>query len=224
MIRLFIDAPFAEMMELPLPKEELRHFKVLRIHPHEMIPLVNGRGQLAEALVLSSDRLVIKKVTNSPPPRYQSVIIQGLTESTHLDLLIEKGCELGVTHFYLFTAKKSKKTSLSPNKMERLHKILISALKQSHRLHLPQIAVFPSLKEVTPLPKNIFLADPQGERLSLLPSEDCGILVGPESGFTKEEIGFIETKLQAKKISLNDNILRTETASMISAYLLSQRS
>ncbi len=223
MIRLFIDAPLIEGEELTLPKEEAHHFKVLRIRPNETIPIVNGKGQLAQAIVLDRERLLIREVISTPPPPYQSVIIQGLTESTHLDFLIEKGCELGVTHFILFTAKKSKKTSLSENKSTRLHKILISALKQSHRLYLPQIAVFPSLQEINPLPKRLFLADPQGERLTGLPPEDCGILIGPESGLTKEELTYIESKLHAKKLSLGENILRTETASMISAFLLSQR-
>lgn len=223
MTRLYIDNPLIVNSIQRLSEEEIRHFKVLRIRVGETVTIVNGKGQSALAKVLSQHEVRLIDVKESAPPIHRSIIIQAMTESTHLDLLVEKGCELGVTDFWFFIAKKSKKLTLSTNKRQRLQNLLISALKQSGRLYLPEISFFDTLCQIHSIPKHLYLADPTGTPPNLPLVEDCAIMIGPESGFTNDEIHFITKTLGAKKISLSSNILRAETASIIGAYLLSCR-
>ncbi len=221
--RFFIDAPLIEHQTIEISKEEMRHFKVLRIRNNETIEIINGTGILARARLMSENKLLIEHTEQTPKPTYNSVLLQALPEGSHLDVLIEKGCELGVTHFILFPSKRSIKQDLSPNKRTRISNILISALKQSKQLYLPKVSIVESISKTENLPTNLYLADPSGEPLLATPKEDCGFIVGPESGFTREEIDYFTQKLHAKKVSLSQNILRCETASIVSAFLLSQK-
>ena len=46
-------------------------------------------------------------------------------------------------------------------------------------------------------------------------------IIGPESGFTQDEITFFKDNLKASPIILSKNVLRCETAAICAATLLS---
>jgi RsmE family RNA methyltransferase len=70
--------------------------------------------------------------------------------------------------------------------------------------------------------ERILLADKNGERFDkrFISGRNL-ILVGPEGGFTKEEINFIEKNPKTKLISLGKRRLRSETAAIVMMTLLS---
>lgn len=221
--RLFIDQNFHEEEIITLPKEELHHLKVLRARVGDTIELINGRGFLATATYASSKTLTIDAVVFEEPPLHESIIVQGLADSSHLDFLIEKGCEIGVTQFILFPSQKSRLKKVSEAKESRLGKLLISALKQSKRLYLPRILIVDSLDHIPLLPAITYLADPTGSRLTSTPEQSCAFIIGPESGLTEEEIAYFTQERKAEKVCLSSHTLRTETASILSAFLLTQK-
>lgn len=221
MYRFFTPQDFYVGRSITLEKEELHHLKhVMRVKEGSVIELVNGKGDLATALLTSN--LIISEVTSVAPPKYKSVLIQALPEPQHLELIIEKGSELGITDFWIFIGEKSKRDSISQSKQERLHKILHASLKQSKRLHLPTLTIYPSIKDLPKTLTSVFIADPRSTTPPSFPPSDRGIIVGPESGLTEKEVIFLEDHLQAKRISLSPNILRVETAAIIAAYLVAQ--
>lgn len=215
--RYFIDTPLLEGARITLPKEELKHIKnVMRTKPGEAIEIINGHGQLATAPY--GTEIVIESV-QSHDIQTQNGLALALSEPKHLELVIEKGTELGITDFTIFPSQKSKLKELSLSKKERLTKILISALKQSKRLHLPKIHYLPS-KEHLPQDANYLIADFAGETYK--PSKESHtFIIGPESGFTPQEIAFFKDHLSAKPILLSNSVLRTETAAICAAVLLS---
>lgn len=220
MHRFFSPEDFYPGKNILLEKEELHHLKhVMRIRDGSSIELVNGKGSLATAIVDS--QITISTVETKAPPNYKSILIQGLTEPQNLELIIEKGTELGVTEFWIFAAEKSKHKEISPSKQERLSKILRSSLKQSKRLYIPTITLFPSIKAVPKTTATIFIADPRATKQITLPSTDRAIIVGPESGLTENEVSYAEKELKATRILLSPNILRTETAAIIASHLIS---
>lgn len=221
--RFYVDQEISQNQTIEVSKDELRHFKVTRIQKDELVEVINGRGSLAKASFDGDKSLVVKEVKTVSPAEYQSVLVQAMPESSHLDFIIEKGCELGITRFILFPAQKSKVRKLSENKSHRTQKLAISAMKQSKRLYLPDIEIVSSLDGITDLPSKVLLADSEGQRLTTTPKEDVAIIVGPESGFTSDEIEHFVSHLKAEKVSLGDYILRCETAAMISSHLLSQK-
>lgn len=211
MYRFFVPTQFLEGDTLSLSSEEHHHAKkVLRVRPNEPIELVNGLGQLATALFDTSMTLIT--VHTEPPPTIASHLIQAFPEKGHLEWIVEKGTELGLTDIHLFPAIRSKLNVLSPNTINRLHKLLVSALKQCKRLFLPTLHIHETFPK---LDVPLYLADPSGERF-LHPRTSAAMIVGPESGFTAEE----KHLFSAKPVRLSANILRVETASVIAAHLL----
>lgn len=219
MHRFFSSEDFYPGKSIILEKEEMHHLKhVMRIGNGSLIELVNGKGALATALV--DTQITISTVDISEPSTHKSILIQGLTEPQNLELIVEKGTEIGITDFWIFIAEKSKHKQISPSKQERLSKILRSSLKQSKRLYLPNIAFFPSIKAVPKTVENIYIADPRASKQIPHPSTDRAIIVGPESGLTQNEVSYAEKELKATRILLSPNILRTETAAIIASFLI----
>ncbi len=232
--RYFTEQTFTVHDIVNLVDDDCRHLqKVMRTQVGDSVELVNGCGQLAQATVTSLAKLhaslEINVVESAEKPSFDLILAQGIPKQNRLDTIIEKGTELGVTHFCLFAAAKSEKTTLSDHGLIRLKKIMVAALKQSGRLFLPKITVMPALKkwDKNSLPVSFpgFFGDVNPKAplfiqafhdLSL--QEGFSIFIGPEAGLTSHE----EERLRAwgiQGVKLHHNILRTETASICALSL-----
>ena len=140
-----------------------------------------------------------------------------------MEWMVEKCVEIGVEQISFVLCKTSERKTIS---LERLDKIIVSAIKQSRQAWLPV------LSEMTPFGKFIeachvsqkFIAsvdenNPHHLAQIATPQKDYAVLIGPEGDFTKEEIrqaiahGFTMT-------SLGPNRLRTETAGLTACCIL----
>lgn len=225
-MRFFIDSPLSVGAIVSLIDDELGHFRVMRPQINETLELVNGKGDLATATLISLGKkeatLQINTLLHEKEP-FQYIIAQGIPKGPRLDTILEKGCELGMTELWLFPAEKSEKTSFS---QERARKILIAAMKQSKRLHLPQIRSLPPIEKWSPFPFNAYfgsLASHAPSFLSTLqrtsPKKGVIFVVGPESGLSpKEEAHLLQ--LGAHGVSLHKNVLRTDTAPLAALTLM----
>jgi len=224
--RHFIDHPLSEGDRLPLSQEESRHlYKVVRARIGDTIELTNGRGELASASVVelepSAAFVRIETVEKQKARRPRLILAQAVPRLPKLDLIVEKGTELGVDAFWLFPGEQSeKKRPLGPHPMQRLERIAIAALKQSGRLFLPEIEWVPPISEWSHLPNLSFYGALDAGAAPLLDQlphshhiEEIAVVIGPESGFTPSEAAALE-RLGARATSLHTNTLRTETASI----------
>lgn len=237
--RFFIDQPLQKGATVYLKDSELHHLQVMKRGQKNHLELVNGRYQLAQAVLLELKRdaatLKIEDVIEKKAPHTCKIILaQALIKPAKLDFVLEKGTELGVNEFVFFAANLSELKELSENKKARFHSLIIAALKQCGRLDLPKITFLKNLKDcpqffsTSPSSQNYFgdLAE-KAPFLSDLPKKalaklkNIAFFVGPEKGFTEEEIDFLKTNLKAKSTSLSQNILRAETAGITAAALLS---
>ncbi len=202
-----------------LDPEELHHLKrVLRVRNGEKIELVNGKGQLA--LAIFNDPIIIQSVHSETKPDRKSVLIQALPEKPHLEFILEKGTEIGITEFWFFPSERSHIQVISDALLSRMKKITISAIKQSKRLFLPSIYAHHHITDFKELSYKLYLADPKGVLFTPPPEPSCGIIVGPESGFTQKEIDYFLTTCKALPTTLSPNILRAETAAIVASYLI----
>jgi 16S rRNA (uracil1498-N3)-methyltransferase len=214
--RFFIEKLFPA--PILIQKEELYHLHVMRTRPRETIELVNGRGEIATALVEHIDkkkaRLQILEHKKIPPPTQNLILAQGLPKFSSLEWIVEKGTEIGATEFWLFPGALSEKKTISPTQLHRLNALTISGLKQCGRLYLPKITIHPEIEKWGKISGSIFFGSlRRSPRIEGPFSNPTVFFIGPEKGFSPKELVILE-KMGAKGISLCENILRSETAAI----------
>jgi len=212
--RFFAPQKFIPKETISLSGEELHHLHVMRRHRGDRIELVNGQNQLAKASIQklgkTSAELHIDDVIEKPPPSHQLILAQALLKPKNLDLVIEKGTELGASAFWLFPSQKTEKKNYH---LQRLQKLTISALKQCGRLDLPPILEKPPLLEWNKPEGALFFGDLHSKAPFHPPKGiDLMVFIGPEKGFSEEEQEILRNRFQAKGVSFHPNILRAETA------------
>ena len=212
----------AEIALAPAHSHYLKH--VLRLPAGATLILFNGTDSfdyLAELIVdgkkLSARITAITPVQTESPLNCE--IIQGLGRSDHMDWMVQKTTELGVTRIRLFNAERTQsplKTAKLEKKLQHWRSVAISACEQSGRALLPEISFHSNLDQAISAcaADQILLLDFKGEPLpSLLnrPAQSIGILLGPEGGLNPAEIERAQ-KSGCKRASLGPRVLRTETA------------
>lgn len=223
--RFYVKEPFFENQSIFLKEEEFHHLShVMRLKVGEEVELINGEGSLANATISSLEKqralLSIQKTHQGVKPPYRLILAQALPRMPRLEYILEKSVELGVTDLWLFPGSLSEKKEISPSQNQRIHHVIISALKQCGRLFAPNLLFLPSLFSWDPasLPPHSFFGDTRAEApffSTLLQSQKTSsllIAIGPEKGFHEKETLFLEQHL--KGIKLHDNILRTDTAAI----------
>lgn len=218
--RYYTDQPLKKLA-FSLKDTEHHHLsKVMRQKEGDEIELIDGLGNLAYAKIIVIKKeetlLEIKEIQHFEL-KYKIYLAQALPSLPHLEVLAEKGTELGMSELILFKGDKSQ-SYLSDSKIARLQLKLISALKQSGRLFLPKIHIIEKLEEIKPQVDFSCFGDvhtkatPLFQELRKFSELNSSIFYsGPEAGFSKRELDFFERQ-KIKGISLHSNILRTETA------------
>lgn len=158
----------------------------------------------------------------------QVTIAQGLPKGNKLELILQKGTELGAHRFSLFQAARSivkwdhKK---SAQKIKRYEKIIEEASEQCHRNLVPLLNQYDSLEQLLANSKSydhiLFAYEEEAKRagfssfssvLRKVKKDDKIIVfIGPEGGFSEEEVQLL-IENNAIPVRLGKRILRTETA------------
>lgn len=227
--RYYIETSLEQGASVPLLGEELRHLRVMRKTVGDSLELVNGKNELAECRLEILDRksahIRIEKVHHSAENGAKLILVQALTKPSLLEWIVEKGTELGASDFWLFPAERSGKKELSNEQRRRLRLITIAALKQCGRLDLPSIIEKPILSKWGALSGQKFFGDLKEEAPHFAKLEmtrgDLLFFIGPEAGFSTQEIALLEGPLQARGVKLHKNILRTETAALVALSIAS---
>lgn len=229
--RYFQHENFQEGNQVFIKDLEFHHLvNVMRNRIGNEIELINGQGQLATARITAIEKkkaiAEIQSVLQAPLPEKPLILVQAIPRLSKLEFILEKGTELGMTEVWLLPAAHSEKKDFSENQLERFQTILISAIKQCGRLFLPEIVIMPPLKQWKCFCLPAFFGDTRPaaplfatEWQQSAVKEGSIFCVGPESGFTDEEMTSLQN-LGAKGIKLNNNILRTETAAVAALSIM----
>jgi len=206
---------------------------VMRNRVGDTIEIVNGKGVLAigkvTALKRDSALVVIQQLLHIEPAPPPLILAQGLPRPSRLDFIAEKGTELGMTELRLFAAERSDKKSLSTQQQKRVQQLLIAAMKQCERLHLPSVHIDLPLEERKEWPEGFVLfGDLEEQAYSFAslwqgkrPEGAITAFIGPESGFSPREIVILRQR-GAIGVRLHPHILRTDTAALAFLTLISQ--
>lgn len=215
-----------------LNKTESRHcIRVLRLKKNEIINLIDGKGGLYEARIISENPekcevQVLKQIKDHNKRNFYLHIAIALTKSTdRFEWFIEKATEIGIDEITPLICSRSERRTV---KMERLKKIIISSMKQALVSKTPKLNEIKTFEKfisdsgITALNKYICHCS-QGERQKLKeiysPGTDVIAVIGPEGDFTDDEIQFAERN-NFQSVTLGNNRLRTETAGIAISQVL----
>lgn len=220
--------------EITLEGDDLKHLsQVLRLRPGDTIHVFDGSGIEYEASIISSDKSrAIARINtsfqNKTEPETRVTLFQGIPKGEKMELIIQKGVELGVHSIVpVITSRTVVKLNKkdSEKKAERWTKISIEAAKQCRRAYVPQILEPISFDEALVKAEDfsavLLLYENEGkkclkERLkcyNINKIKDIALFVGPEGGFTLEEVRNYTDK-GYDIVSLGKRILRVETATI----------
>lgn len=193
---------------------------VRRFSPGDRVTLFNGDGHEYPAEVVSADRKTVSLnvLGVESPDRelpFSLEVAAPLPKGDRGDFLIEKLTELGVTDFTPLITRRSVVVPRE-GKQEKLTRAVIEASKQCGRNRLMQVHPAANWSEYcrrSDLPQVRLLAHPTATTPLHTAPGSCCIAVGPEGGFTAEEVA---DALAAgwQSVSLGPRILRVETAAV----------
>ncbi len=205
--------------ELWIEGGEARHLlRVLRARPGDRLTLFDGRGReaLAEVVGIEGERIRVRVLKARPAEREPDrtiTVYLALLKGEKLFEVVRAGTELGARRFVLVVSARSVPKALGREKLARLGRVAVAAAKQSGRTRLPEVAGPIPLAEVPPVPLGL-VGDPRA-RLRVAevddPTRPLALAVGPEGGFTEEELAALEAR-GFRRVTLGRRILRAETA------------
>jgi 16S rRNA (uracil1498-N3)-methyltransferase len=223
--RFYTDQPLG-LGDVVLEGAEAHHLAhVRRLEVGERVTLFNGDGKAYRALIESirkrSVRLRVERIeTPTTELGFRLEIASALPKGDRLDYLIEKLTELGATDFVPLQTARSIVQPKEP-RLEKLRRAVIESSKQCGRNVLMRVlppVMWADYCLRPSLPQRRFVAQPGGETLrKQLPTDgDIAFAVGPEGGFTDEEVA--EARQAGwEVVSLGPRTLRVETAAVVLA-------
>lgn len=222
--RFFTPSPPAGSRAV-LEGDEARHLaRVLRAKVGDTVVLFDGKGREWPARVVAIGRDRVELDAGEPGidaarPGVRTTLAVALPKGDRQKWMVEKLTELGATRLVpLETTRGVAEATASAQ--ARLERVVIEACKQSGRNTLMEIAAGRGLDRLlaeVPAGACLVIAHPGGMPLdaATVPPATTELiaLVGPEGGFTDEELAAAE-RGGAIRVSLGPHILRVETAAI----------
>lgn len=209
-----------------LEGEEARHcLKVMRFKTGDRAVGIDGKGGMYLGKIAEINKKevrldILEQQQNwGEKPEQIYLFVSPLHKADRFEWLVEKATELGVTHIVPYLSRHTVKTGL---RIDRLQRIMLSAVKQCMRSRIPEIDEPISLDEALDSMEQggirIIGHGPSGVPMQELeikwPGEDrIYLMIGPEGDFAEDELqscrdaGFLT-------VSMGENRLRSETAAI----------
>lgn len=217
------------------PVESNHLSRVLRLSVGASVELFDGNGTLAQGTVDQIQRnqvtIRVTQRTQTPPRNSGKVILAvSYAKGQRFDWLVEKCTELGADHIAAVQFDRTVKLG-NDKTLQRLSKITIAAAKQCGRVFLPKLTGPAKLKETVETLRSeyprcpLIYGSPDGkprpEIMKPTAADGTITFIGPEGGFTDTEVDYFES-IGASPVSINQNILRVETAAIAFCTLFGQ--
>lgn len=223
--------------------DDVKHiYKVLRLCEGAEIILNNCEGTEYSGRIKSITKSevivdIIKKLDTNNESRIKIHLFQGLPKGQKMDLIVQKGTELGIYKFIpTIMNRVDVKLKGEFKKLDRLNRIALEAAKQSKRSIIPKVNEVINFEEALAEIKNMDLvvvpyenAENFGiktlmkklkeDKIDIHSIVNVAVVIGPEGGFEEEEIEKLKEN-NAFIVTLGRRILRTETAGFTATALI----
>jgi 16S rRNA (uracil1498-N3)-methyltransferase len=224
--------PDIDSTEYVLSEEESKHCtKVLRLSRGAIISLIDGKGGLYTAEIISENKKTVTVKVIDTLLSYQKrdyylhIAIAPTKNIDRLEWFLEKATEIGIDEITPVICTRSERRIL---KEDRLNKVITSAVKQSLQAYHPLLNPYVELSEFLKISQHgtkmiaHCLDDKPRTYINQIPNLDrrYTILIGPEGDFTPEEIQ-VALDSDFKPLTLGNTRLRTETAALAACFEVS---
>jgi 16S rRNA (uracil1498-N3)-methyltransferase len=201
----------------------------MRLKHNDTLLLFNGKdGEWIARITGVEKKTTVLSLLSQARPQHNDeklCLLFSPLKPKRQEFLIEKATELGVSCLWPIRCDR---TSIPKVNFEKIRAQSREAAEQCGRLTLPEI------KELTPLSQLLkswpqeevllfgdeTLTSPSLNAFQKEPEKFYGFLVGPEGGFTKQELALLKSHPQAYGVTLNPHILRAETAALVGVSYL----
>ena len=206
--------------------------RVLRRQVGDHLIAVDGCGRRYTGPVVAVGErsltvAIEEAVAEAGEPRLRLTLAQGIPKGGHFDWVVEKGTEIGVS---IFQPMITVHTVAAPRgREERWQEKARAAMKQCGRCRAPLVLPVTGLAPVLTAARGqaIFIAWEEAEdaateaglTAALAGQTEATLLIGPEGGFTPEEVA-MACAAGARVMSLGSRRLRSETAALVGAVRL----
>jgi 16S rRNA (uracil1498-N3)-methyltransferase len=207
-----------------LNEQEAAHAtKVLRLRDGDALLLLDGNGNSYVGQVEIAGRKWFvqtqEALFHEPAEVFLELVLAPTKNADRTEWVVEKAVEIGVQAISFIRCDHSERVHL---RMDRLQRLAISAMKQSHKYYVPTLNDMVDFNDWMSQHGQVEMAmahcNTAFERVSLnlwSPStKRCAILIGPEGDFSAREIQEA-TQRGASGVHLGSERLRTETAALV---------
>lgn len=217
-----------------LPADESAHaLKVLRLSVGDEVELMDGRGHFYRAEITQASHHHCQYrilQMQSLPQQWEGRVhlaIAPTKMNDRMEWLAEKATEVGIDELSFLNCQFSERHVL---KTERIEKIVVSAVKQSHKPFMPVVNELVTFRQfinshttghrfITHCYQEVERTNLFDQLCCLQSSDDALVLVGPEGDFSIDEVrqaveaGFVS-------VDLGKSRLRTETAGLVAVTMM----
>jgi 16S rRNA (uracil1498-N3)-methyltransferase len=213
-----------------LDEETSKHVvNVLRMKNGDLLHLTDGRGNLVTAEITDNHKkkCLVKMKENGFRPRNSrkvTIAISLLKNAYRFEWFLEKATEIGISDIIPMLCERTDKQKF---RVDRMRQILVSAMLQSQQCWLPNLSepiLFPDVIAQSTHQQKFIAHCIEEEKRNLvdLINESLSsqiILIGPAGDFAVAEVR-LATQQHFDAVSLGNTRLRTETAGIAAAVLL----
>ncbi len=207
---------------------QVHHIRnVMRLVVDDQITVFDGTGRQAVARISMIERnrvvLEIQSIDEVSRELAESITVaMPIPKGDRARFLVEKLTEIGVAQLI---PVKTQRSVFQEKSLSKLDRYVIEACKQCGRNKLMEISPTRQFTEVVndrALPQNKLILDPRADaNNNTWKPTDVAILVGPEGGFTDDELE-LASENDWQSMTLGPSILRMETAAIVAVARVSQ--
>lgn len=210
--------------------ESAHCIKVLRKKVGDDVELFDGLGNFYDAKIVVANSKhceveVLKESKDNQGPFMSYIAVAPTKNFDRIATFIEKSVEIGIGGF---TFLKSEHSERKKYNIDKVNKVVIAAMKQSHKALKPYFGGFIDFESIVSQEfkgqKYICHVNEGSENVKLLndlckEKEKVLVLIGPEGDFSPREVALAKEN-GFKEASLGETILRTETAALVASLIV----
>jgi 16S rRNA (uracil1498-N3)-methyltransferase len=210
--------------------------QVLRLKPDALVTVLDGQGReyqvrLTDLSAQASEGQIESERQASGEPETLLTLYLCLTQREKFEWMLQKCTEVGASRFVPVISSRSLVQDARDviSKYDRWQRILQEAAEQSYRGKVPVLESPLRLEEAVNLAKQTgaccIIPWEEEKTLSLQqalkmrPAREVILLIGPEGGFSQEEVASAQAA-NFLSVTLGNRILRMETAAVVASALV----